>query len=370
MTTSGFTTATYRARIERTQAVMQAHGVDTLIVGPGADLIYLTGFHAHDSERLNLLILKQSGRAEVVAPFFELPVLGANASDLATIHSWNDGDDPISIATTAIGGSGGTIAVGSALASSFLIRLQQARSAAWVEAAPLLKELRMVKDAAEVAALQSAASRTDAAWEEFITTARITGLSEIDARQILLDLTAKHGVFDPHGICASGPNSASPHHPTGDRIIQAGDAVIFDWGGTVDGYFSDVTRSVHVGEPGEEYARCYGVVLAANQAALDAMIPGTPLEQIDKAARDLISEAGYGAAFLHRTGHGLGLEIHEEPYLVVGSTMELAPGMVFSDEPGIYLDGQFGIRIEDSVLATVEGGVRLNEATRQLTVMS
>ncbi|MEJ7838893.1 MAG: M24 family metallopeptidase, partial [Thermomicrobiales bacterium] len=149
-----------------------------------------------------------------------------------------------------------------------------------------------------------------------------------------------------------------------------GDAVIFDWGGTVDGYFSDVTRSVHVGEPGEEYARCYAIVLAANQAALDAMTPGTPLERIDKAARDLISEAGYGAAFLHRTGHGLGLEIHEDPYLVVGSTMELAPGMVFSDEPGIYLEGKFGIRIEDSVLATVDGGVRLNEATRQLIVMS
>jgi Xaa-Pro aminopeptidase len=248
--------------------------------------------------------------------------------------------------------------------------LQQRVNAKWIEGAPLLSQLRMLKDESEIAALHAAASRTDDAWEEFVATASITGLTEIEARQILLDLTAKHGVYDPHGICGSGPNSASPHHNAGDRRIQPGDSVVFDWGGTVDGYYSDVTRTVHIGEPGEEYIRCYDLVKAANQAALDAMKPGTPLEQIDIAARTIITDGGYGEYFLHRLGHGLGLEIHEDPYIVRGNQLPLAPGMVFSDEPGIYIAGKFGIRIEDSVLATPDGGVRLNEATRDLTIMT
>jgi Xaa-Pro aminopeptidase len=360
------TTATYQARLTRVLAEMAKQGVDTLIVGPSADLIYLTGFDAHVSERLNLLIIRQSGSLDFVAPFFEVPVLGEHAGDLVTLHTWNDGEDPIALAASKIEGK---VAVGSWLASAFLIRLQHATSGDWIEAGPILKELRMIKDEYEIEALQAAASRTDAAWEEFIVTASITGLTEVEARQILLDLTARHGVFDPHGICASGPNAASPHHHTGDRKIQPGDAVIFDWGGTVDGYYSDVTRTVHVGEPGEEFIRCYDIVRRANQAALEAMVPGVPLESIDAAARDLITKEGYGEAFLHRVGHGLGLEIHEDPYLVRGSGIALEPGMVFSDEPGIYLEGKFGIRIEDSVLATPEGGVRLNEGTRDLIVM-
>lgn len=370
MTSLGFPTATFQARLAKAQADMNAQSVDAIIVGPSADLVYLTGFHAHDSERLNVLMLRQSGRADFVSALFEVPALGEHAEELATVHTWKDGENPIDLVGTILGDINGRIAVGSALASAFLIRMQQAVNATWVEAGPLLKELRMLKDEAEIAALQSAASRTDAAWEEFISTASIGGKTEVEARQILLDLTAKHGVFDPHGICASGPNSASPHHHTGDRPIQSGDAVVFDWGGTVDGYFSDVTRTVHIGEPGEEFVHCYGIVRAANQAALEAMVPGTPLEQIDSAARDLITEAGYGEAFIHRVGHGLGLEIHEDPYLVRGSTTPLTPGMVFSDEPGIYLEGKFGIRIEDSVLSTPAGGVRLNEGTRELIVMS
>jgi Xaa-Pro aminopeptidase len=138
----------------------------------------------------------------------------------------------------------------------------------------------------------------------------------------------------------------------------------------VNGYWSDVTRTVHIGEPNEEYVRCYDLVRTANQAALDAMKPGTPLEQIDIAARTVIENGGYGEYFLHRLGHGLGLEIHEDPYIVRGNQLPLAPGMVFSDEPGIYIAGKFGIRIEDSVLSTPEGGRRLNEATRDLKLMS
>jgi Xaa-Pro aminopeptidase len=380
VSTTGFNTQTYRDRIARAQQEMASRGIDTLILGPGADLTYLTGFHAHESERLNLLVLKRSGTPDFVAPLFEVPVLGDDPGALANLLTWSDGEDPAAIAARSIGkggtiaarsiGKGGTIAVGAVLASVFLIRLQQRVDATWVESAPLMSQLRMLKDEGEIAALQAAASRTDAAWEEFIATATITGLTEVEARQILLDLTAKHGVFDPHGICGSGPNSASPHHNAGDRRIQPGDSVVFDWGGTVDGYWSDVTRTVHIGEPSEEYIRCYNLVLNANQAALDAMTPGTPMEQVDIAARTVIENGGYGEYFLHRLGHGLGLEIHEDPYVVRGNDLPLAPGMVFSDEPGIYIAGKFGIRIEDSVLATEEGGRRLNEGTRDLVIMT
>jgi Xaa-Pro aminopeptidase len=370
LSATAFTTETYLARIERAQAEMTSQGVDTLILGPGADLIYLTGFHAHVSERLNLLVLHQSGTPDFIAPLFEVPVLGDDPSAVANLHTWSDGKDPSEIAARCIGKPNGPIAVGAVLASVFLIRLQQRVDATWIEGAPLLSQLRMLKDQAEIDALQAAASRTDAAWEEFVATASITGLTEVEARQILLDLTAKHGVYDPHGICGSGPNSASPHHNAGDRRIQPGDSVVFDWGGTVDGYWSDITRTVHIGEPSEEYVRCYDLVRSANQAALDAMKPGTPLEEIDVAARIVIEDGGYGEYFLHRLGHGLGLEIHEDPYIVRGNQLPLAPGMVFSDEPGIYIAGKFGIRIEDSVLATPQGGRRMNEATRDLKIMA
>jgi len=185
----------------------------------------------------------------------------------------------------------------------------------------------------------------------------------------LAGMMDKRGLARSFGICASGPNSASPHHHTGERVIQPGDAVIFDWGGRLNGYHSDVTRTVFIGNPTDEYRKVYDVVRRANQIALDAVRPGATAESIDQAARDLITEAGYGEAFLHRVGHGLGMDLHEEPYLVGGNTTPLEVGMVFSDEPGIYLAGKFGVRIEDSVVVTETGGKRLNEASRELTIM-
>ena len=182
-------------------------------------------------------------------------------------------------------------------------------------------------------------------------------------------LMQKRGLGASFGICASGPNSASPHHHTGDRVIQEGDAVIFDWGGTLDGYHSDVTRTVFVGQPTEKFRKVYDIVKRANQATLDAVKPGVACEDLDRTARDLITKEGFGENFIHRVGHGLGMDVHEEPYLVGGNTTPLAVGMVFSDEPGIYIEGEFGVRIEDSVVVTETGGKRLNEASRELTVM-
>lgn len=241
-------------------------------------------------------------------------------------------------------------------------------NARWSEGGQLLRPLRMIKDVGEIALLAEAARRTDETWEEFLTTP-ISGLTEWQVRERLMAMLAARGLDPVFCNVGSGPNGASPHQTASDRVIASGDAVVCDWGGTLRGYNSDVTRTAHVGEPTTEFDFAYDAVLAANQAAFEAVRPGVPCQDIDRAARGVLTEAGYGAAFIHRTGHGLGLSLHEEPYLVEGNTLPLAEGMVFSDEPGVYVPGQFGIRIEDTVVCTGDSGRRLNEADRKLRIM-
>ncbi len=361
--------AVHAERMERAQAELARQGVDLLVAGASSDLRYLTGYAGHTSERLSLLLLPRQGEPAYVVPALEAPGL-ARQRDLFAVHPWEETQDPAAlVAELARGMGAATVAVGDQLWSVFLLRLQAALPGArWVEAGPVLRPLRMVKDGREIELLREAARRTDDAWEEFITQP-LAGQTERQALDRLLALTHARGLGPGFGLCASGPHSASPHHQTGDRVIEPGDAVVFDWGGTLEGYCSDVTRTVAAGEPSAEFRRVYGVVLDANEAALTAVRPGAPCEDVDLAARAVIEDAGYGPFFIHRVGHGLGLDIHEEPYLVGGNDLPLASGMVFSDEPGIYLEGRFGVRIEDAVVCTDDGGVRLNEATRELTVV-
>ena len=362
--------AVYADRLRRAQAELARQGLDWLLVGISADFRYLTGHAGHLSERLTLLTLPREGRPAVVVP--RLESFGfASKRDLVDLLIWEETEAPTDLVARRIGEAAGkTLAVGDQLYSVFLLRMQAAMPAAtWVSANSVMRPLRVRKDAHELAIMRDVAHRTDDAWHEFVQ-GSIAGLTERQVMERLAGLTKARGVEEVWGICASGPNAASPHHHTGDRVIQPGDSVIFDWGGTLEGYFSDVTRTVHIGEPGEEFRRVYEIVGRANQAALDAVRPGVTCEAIDKAARDLIAAEGYGKAFIHRVGHGLGLEVHEEPYLVAGNRLPLEAGMVFSDEPGIYLEGRFGVRIEDAVVCTETGGERLNEATRELLVLS
>jgi Xaa-Pro aminopeptidase len=359
----------YTDRLQRAQQELARQQVDILMVGPSNDLFYLIGTEGHLSERLTLLIVPQTGTPVMVAAGFEVPLL-ADQRDLAEIRSWDDGENPVDLVKEAVGdASGKTIAVGDELHSVFLIRMQDALPGArWVEAGLVLRPLRMIKDAREIELMEEAARRTDEAWVEFIAQP-IGGLTEQQALQRLLDLTYGRGLKPNFGLCASGPNAASPHHVSSDRVIQPGDSVVFDWGGILDGYHSDVTRTVHVGEPSNEFRRAYAAVQAANQTALETIAPGVPCEAVDAAARGVITAAGFGEAFSHRLGHGLGLSIHEEPYMVTGNALPLQEGMVFSDEPGIYVEGRFGIRIEDAVRCTATGGKRLNNAPRDLLIV-
>jgi Xaa-Pro aminopeptidase len=360
----------YADRLRRAQAELERQGVDLLLIGPSSDLFYLTGFEAHLSERLNLLGLPRSGSPFLVVPVLEAPN-AHDRRDLVAIHAWEETQPPAELVARLAGSvDGKAVAVVDQLWSVFLLRLQAAMpTARWTPALNVMRALRMQKDAHEIELLREVSRRTDEAWAEFVEGGPLSGLTETQAMERLQALMRKRGLGGGFGICASGPNSAAPHYHTADRVIQPGDVVIFDWGGTLDGYHSDITRTVYIGEPTDEYRRVYEIVSRANQTTLEAVKPGVPCERLDQVARQIITEAGYGPQFLHRVGHGLGLDVHEEPYLVGGNRMALAPGMVFSDEPGIYLEGRFGVRIEDAVVCTEDGGVRLNEASRAITVM-
>jgi Xaa-Pro aminopeptidase len=348
---------------------MARQGIDLLVVGASADLLYLIGYDGHESERMSVLVLPRDGVPRYVVPGLEAPLLHKQR-DLLEIVPWEETEDPAAkVAASAGAAALGTIAAGDELWSVFTLRLQRAMPRArWAEGGQLLRPLRMIKDEREIALLAEAARRTDESWEEFLTIP-LTGLTEWEARDRLMALLAGRGLKPVFCNVGSGPNGASPHQTASDRIIGPGDAVVCDWGGALEGYNSDVTRTAHVGEPSSEFARAYAAVLAANQAAFEAVRPGVPCQEIDRAARSVLTDAGYGAAFIHRVGHGLGLSLHEEPYLLEGNTLPLAEGMVFSDEPGVYFPGKFGIRIEDTVVCTADGGCRLNEATRELRVM-
>jgi Xaa-Pro aminopeptidase len=361
--------STYVDRLQRAQGEMVRQGIDLLVVGPSADLFYLIGNHGHESERLSLLALPREGVPHYVVAALEAPLLDAQR-DLLEIVTWKETEDPTAKVAQVAGSAGeGTVACSDQLWSVFTIRLQRAMPhSRWTEGGQLLRPLRMIKDDYELDRLAEAARRTDESWEEFITTS-IGGLTELEVRDRLMSLLAARGLKPTFCVVGSGPNSASPHHVSGERVISPGDAVVCDWGGTLDGYHADVTRTVSIGEPTAEFVRAYEAVLAANQAAFEAVRPGVACQEIDRAARRVLTEAGYGDAFIHRVGHGLGLSVHEEPYLVEGNALPLAEGMVFSDEPGVYFPGSFGLRIEDTVVCTANGARRLNEATRTLTVM-
>jgi len=286
---------------------------------------------------------------------------------------WSDGEDPFVLIANAVRGAGApTIAIGESSWAGWLLRLQALLPQAhWRSAAMLLRELRMRKDAQEVALLQAASAAADQVLAQIIQQPFI-GRTEADlAEEIVQRMKAAGHETTDFAIVGSGPNGASPHHTASNRLMQKGDAVVLDFGGVfLGGYCSDITRTVHLGPPSPEYLQVYQIVQQAQETAFQAVRPGLPCQDVDRAARDVIAQAGYGDYFTHRVGHGIGLDGHEEPYLVAGNTLPLEAGMTFSIEPGIYLPGRFGVRIEDIVVCTDIGGRRLNQVSREAVILS
>ena len=358
----------YAARLERARVRMSELGVDVLLLSTGADLPYLTGYEAMPLERLTMLVVPVDADAVLVVPRLEAPRVVAR-DDAFSIRAWEETESPVDIVVGLVGDAR-TAAVGDQTWARFVLELQTALPrTAFRRAVDVTGPLRIVKDAAEIDALRAAARAVDAIAEH-LRTERFTRRREVDVHRALVErmLDAGHERAN-FAIVASGPNAASPHHDPADRVIERGDVVLCDFGGTMRGYCSDITRMFVVGEPSAEVVDTYAVLVDAQERAVRAATVGTPCETVDAAARDVIAAAGFGEYFVHRTGHGIGAEAHEDPYVVSGNATPLAPGHAFSVEPGIYLPGRFGLRLEDIVVATAAGPERLNEAARDLAVV-
>lgn len=359
----------YAARRVRALGRLADAELEGLVVTPGADLAYLTGYDPLPLERLIALLVTPRDDPILVVPALEAPGAAmAPGIEGVEIVPWRDDEDPYEALARRM--RSGRFAVTDRTWSSHLIALEHATAdCLFAAAGRTVPLLRAVKEPGELERLRAAGRGVDAAFGN-VPSLRFAGRREIEVAADLARLLRDHG-HDVVGftIVGSGPNAASPHHEPGDRTIQPGDAVVLDFGGVADGYWSDLTRTVFVGDPTEEQRRVHGIVREAQQAAFEAVRPGVPAQEIDRAARQVIAEAGYGDAFIHRTGHGIGVELHEPPYLVEGNEIPLEEGMTFSDEPGIYLAGRFGVRIEDQVVVTDDGADRLNDASREPIVV-
>ncbi|BEP15863.1 Xaa-Pro peptidase family protein [Acidothermaceae bacterium B102] len=364
-------------RLDKAAAAAAAQGVDALLLTPGADLRYLTGYDALPLERLTCLVLPATGPATLVVPRLEHPAAVASPAGRLGIDivGWGETDDPYALVARlvhdALGVHPASVSLGNRMWAEQVLRFRAVMPLATQGlAGEVLRGLRMRKSAAEVEALREAAEAIDRVHARMGEWLR-PGRTEREVGRDIADAIVAEGHKTVNFvIVGSGPNGASPHHDTGDRVIEAGDPVVVDIGGALEsGYCSDNTRMYAVGEPPAEFLAYYEVLLAAQVAACDAVKPGVTPESVDAAARDLIAAAGYGDYFVHRTGHGIGLEEHEEPYIVVGNTEPLAAGDCFSIEPGIYLPGKHGARIEDIVVATETGVERLNTISRELVVL-
>jgi Xaa-Pro aminopeptidase len=370
----------FSTRLAQAQQTAADRAIDALLLTPGADLRYLTGYAAMSTERLTCLVLPAASDPVLVVPLLERPA--AMASPVGQlgldVRAWTETDDPFTLVAGLLTGPGagaamaGRLAVANRMWAEHLLRLHALLpGAALHPAAEVLRELRSRKDTAEVAALRRAGAAIDRVHARMGEWLR-PGRTEAEVgRDIAGAIVSEGHQTADFTIVGSGPNGASPHHHLSDRVIAAGDAVVVDIGGTTaDGYCSDSTRTYLVGgQPTEEFAASYEVLRQAQDAGVAAVRAGVPAEQVDAAARGPIAAAGYGEFFVHRTGHGIGLEVHEEPWIVAGNTEPLAAGMAFSVEPGIYLPGRHGARIEDIVVCTETGAERLNQSPRELVVL-
>ena len=366
-----------------------------MLVGVGADLQWLTGYGAKELERLTMLIIPAAGRSTLVVPRLEraaseaAPAVGAELVDVVT---WEETEDPFELVAArleasdsrpeiqlgALGGAWGRLGgllVSDRLWATFLLRLQSVvPDAAFGLASAVLGPLRAIKDAEEIELLRQAAHAADRVVEA-IAHGRLVGRTEADvAREVRDRLVDEGHDFAGFWIIASGPNSASPHHEPVDRVIGAGESIVVDIGGSLGGYCSDITRTVWVtgdadARPTDEFTKLYDTLQRAQAASTAAVKPGVECQEIDRAARAIIADAGMGELFIHRTGHGIGLEGHEDPYLVEGNTALLEEGNAFSIEPGIYVDGRHGARIEDIAVCGADGADVLNQVTRDLFVV-
>ena len=365
-------TAVYADRLDRARAQMRDKNIDVLLLSLGLDLPYITGYHAMPLERLTMLVVPREGEARMVIPRMEAPRV-APQPGVFEIHPWGETENPVEIVARLAREAGAThnVAVGDQMWARFLVELLPLLPGAQYQRADVVTSMRMAKDADEIAALFAAGAAVDRiAGELQAGNIELVGRTEaaVSADLGKRILAEGHQVVN-FAIVAAGENAASPHHSPGDRVIRKNEILLCDFGGTMNGYCSDITRCVYLGTPPAEVAEAYAVLQEAQAAAVAAGVVGAPCEEVDRAARRIITAAGYGEYFFHRTGHGIGMEAHENPYMVEGNSLPLAAGHAFSVEPGIYVEGKWGMRLEDIVVASHDGPVLMNSARHELVCL-
>jgi Xaa-Pro aminopeptidase len=371
MSAGRFSSEVYARRLAAAASGAAAAGLDGLVITPGYDLRYLIGSRAQTFERLTALVIPAAGEPVVVLPRMELAALRESAvGELGlSVQDWVDGENPYALVADALGGHA-RVAVTDSMPALHLLPLAERLGAIPVLATGVLAGLRMVKDPAEIEVLRTAGAAIDrvhARVPEFLLPGRTEAEVAADITEAIVAEGHSEAAFI---IVGSGPNGADPHHECSDRELQPGDIVVVDIGGPVEpGYNSDCTRTYSLGEPSTEIAAQYAVLQRAQAAAVAAVRPGVSAQDVDAAARDVLAEAGLAEYFVHRTGHGIGLSVHEEPYIVAGNALPLAEGMAFSVEPGIYIPGRWGARIEDIVIVTADGASPVNARPHELTVV-
>ena len=357
----------YLARLERVRREMADRSIDAVLLSVGHDLPYLTGYHAMPLERLTLLVVRMDSTPQMLVPRLEVPRVVPQPGVFEVV-AWNETDDPVAMAAKMLVGAK-TIAVGDQMWARFLVELlAHLDGARFTRAVDVVGALRAAKDLEEIEALRRAGAAADRVALE-LQTGLIPLVGRTEA-EVSADISARliregHDVVN-FAIVAAGENAASPHHHPSDRVIKKGEIVLCDFGGTMNGYCSDITRCVFTGEPIPEVREAYAVLQRAQKAGVEAGRVGGTCESVDAAARRIIDEAGFGEYFVHRTGHGIGMEAHEEPYMVNGNRTSIVAGHAFSVEPGIYIPGKWGMRLEDIVVATATGPDSMNRANHDL----
>ena len=361
----------YERRISKVRSAMVSQSVDTVLLSVGHDLPYLTGYTAMPLERLTMLALHRGGTPLLFVPRLEAPRV-AEMPGLFEIVPWDETVEPLDLVAAACSGSS-TIAIGDQTWARFLVGLShRLPGVRWERAVDVVGDLRMRKSSAEVEALRAAAEAVDAIAAE-LQSGHIPLIGRTEA-EVSADLSQRilargHQKVN-FAIVAAGENAASPHHHPGSRVIQPDEVVLCDFGGTMNGYCSDITRCVVTGEIPSEVADAYEVLMSAQSAGVAAGQIGVRCEEVDSTTRQIITEGGYGEYFVHRTGHGIGMEEHEDPYMVSGDVRLIEEGFAYSVEPGIYIPNTWGLRLEDIVVATAEGPLSLNQADHNLHSVS
>ncbi|HEY7198443.1 MAG TPA: aminopeptidase P family protein [Gaiellaceae bacterium] len=370
--TRAFTTEDFAKRMERAVAQAANAGLTGVLVTPGPDLVYFADYEPIAiTERITMLALQTWRDPAMIVPILERPdAEGCPAASALALSDWADGSDPYE-ATANLLDPKGRYAISDSAWAMHVLGLQKALpDSSYVSMTSSLPMLRAVKGEDELERLAAAGAAADTSFEQ-IKQVEFAGRRESEIGADLAGFLRENGHSEvDFTVVGSGPNGANPHHELSERTIEKGDMVVLDFGGIKDGYGSDTTRTVHVGEPTDEEREVYEVVRQAQQTSFESVRPGIACQDVDRAARKVIADAGYGEYFIHRTGHGIGLTTHEPPYMVEGEEHLLEPGMCFSIEPGVYLPDRFGVRIEDIVTVTEDGGRRLNNTTHEMQIVA